>query len=75
VSVELRHLRSFVVVAEEGHVRRAAERLFISQPPLSRQLQQLERALGVELFERTSKAFALRPGLRSFAHYCHSGAP
>jgi DNA-binding transcriptional LysR family regulator len=59
MSVELRHLRSFVVVAEEGHVGRAAERLFMSQPPLSRQLQQLEQALGMTLFERTPRGVVL----------------
>jgi LysR family transcriptional regulator, benzoate and cis,cis-muconate-responsive activator of ben and cat genes len=49
VSVDLRHLRSFVVVAQEGHIGRAAQRLFITQPALSRQMQQLE---GVAIDER-----------------------
>jgi DNA-binding transcriptional LysR family regulator len=57
--MDLRRLRAFVVAAEEGHLGRAAARLHITQPTLSRQLAALERELGVSLFSRDRRSLAL----------------
>ncbi|MBO9643128.1 MAG: LysR family transcriptional regulator [Pseudacidovorax sp.] len=59
MNIELRHLRYFIAVAEAGNLSRAAQKLFIAQPPLSVQIRQLEAALGTPLFVRHPKGVRL----------------
>ncbi|MDI3419409.1 LysR family transcriptional regulator [Streptomyces luteolus] len=67
MDVDSRLLRSFVAVAEEGNLTRAAERLFLSQPALTKQIKQLEQLLGVRLFTRSRSGMALTGPGRALA--------
>ena len=65
-SMEFRHLRYFIALAEELHFGRAAERLGLTQPPLSVAIQQLEASVGARLFDRDSKGVRLTPAGQAF---------
>jgi DNA-binding transcriptional LysR family regulator len=67
MTVELRHLRSFLAIAEEGNITRAAARLHVSQPALSRTLAQLERSLAVRLVDRSTHHLTLTEAGTAFA--------
>ncbi|MGW2424015.1 LysR family transcriptional regulator [Streptomyces sp. NPDC001709] len=67
MDVDTRLLRSFLAVAEDGSLTRAAERVFVSQPALTKQIRQLETLLGVRLFDRSRTGMALTDAGRELA--------
>ncbi len=71
MSLTLDQVRGFVAVAEELHFGRAAERLGMTQPPLSRLVQKLEREVGARLLERDSRGVALTPAGTAFLEDAH----
>ena len=64
--VSLAQIQYFVAVAEEGHVGRAAARLRVAQPPVSRQIRALEDEIGTPLFQRTPRGMSLLPSGAAF---------
>ena len=67
--MELRHIRYFLAVAQEGSMTKAAEKLMIAQPPLSRQIRDLEEELGTPLFVRKSRGLSLTEAGNRFMNY------
>jgi DNA-binding transcriptional LysR family regulator len=72
IVIETRQARYFVAVAEELHFGRAADRLQMSQPPLSQAIKQLERQLGCELLHRTQRSVALTVAGAAFLYQCRA---
>lgn len=68
-TISLRHLRFFVILAQTGHFRQAAEQVSVTQPALSAAIRQIEGHLGMRLFERTTHRVALTPAGQAMLHH------
>src|SRR6185436_10317975 len=71
IGMELRHLRYFVAVGEEQHYGRAAQRLRVAQPALSRQIQDLEEEIGFKLFDRLARGVKISAAGKQFLQEAH----
>jgi len=71
-AVSFRQIEYFVAVAEEGHMGRAARRLRVAQPPVTRQIHALEDELGARLFERTARGMRLSEPGRVFLEHARA---
>lgn len=71
-AMELHNLRIFIAVAEELHFGRAAERLYLAQPPVSRAVQRLERDLGIDLLVRSTRKVELTPAGRELLQHART---